>query len=346
MFAAHTIPADGGEAVWDGRSSVLFALVAGISLGLISGGPGGGGGAGTAPPGTPARSARVVSLRALLLIVLGIGLTLLETPIAIILDTYGLLFAVSIPLLFAPRWLLGVVAALAAVGGPSVVALLTEGADAATGDLARLLQSPWAYFPEAWLYGAYPAPVWLAYLAMGILIARCDLRRTRTQAGMLVIGGVLAAAGYFGALLGGEPVEAHSNTTSEVVATGGLAVAITGLLLLLLGPGRPQSPGRSPARWHHVVRTIARPLAATGSMPLTLYSAQIIAIALIVHLSPAGGDGLAWQATPLFFALAVPAVVFATIWSLRFRQGPLEWLVSRLSTQRPWREPRSTSAQH
>jgi uncharacterized membrane protein YeiB len=328
MFAAHTIPEDGGEAVWDGRSSVLFALVAGISLGLISG------------RSARSRSARVVALRALLLIVLGIGLTLLETPIAIILDTYGLLFAISIPLLFAPRWLLGVVAAGAAVAGPWVVTLLTDGADAATGDLARLLQSPWAYFPEAWLYGVYPAPVWLAYLATGILIARCDLRRTRTQAGILVIGGVLAAAGYLGALLGGAPVEAHSNTTSEVVATGGLAVAITGLLLLVLSPGARQNP----ARWHHVARTVARPLAAAGSMPLTLYSAQIIAIAIIVHLSPAGGDGLAWQATPLFFALAVPAVVFATLWGLRFRQGPLEWLVSRLSTQRPWRTPRNAGA--
>ncbi|WP_291041520.1 DUF418 domain-containing protein [Herbiconiux sp.] len=326
MIAAHTVPEDGGEAVWDGRSSVLFALVAGISLGLISGGS------------ARSRSARVVALRALLLIVLGIGLTLLETPIAIILDSYGLLFAVSIPLLFAPRWLLGVVAAVAAVAGPWLVTILTAGVDAASGDVARLLQSPWAYFPEAWLYGVYPAPVWLAYVATGILIARCDLRRPRTQAGMLVIGGVLAAAGYLGALLGGAPVEAHSNTTSEVVATGGLAVAITGLLLLVLSPGA--------ARGRQVTRTIARPLAAAGSMPLTLYSAQIIAIAIIVRLSPAGSDGLDWQATPLFFALAVPAVVFASVWSLRFSQGPLEWLVSRLSTQRPWRAPRSTGAQH
>lgn len=322
MFAAHTIPEDGGEALWDGRSSVLFALVAGISLGLISGGARG------PRPGTRARVARIVSLRALLLVLLGIGLTLLETPIAVILDTYGLLFAVSIPLLFAPRWLLGVVAALAAVAGPWLVALVSTGADAASGDLARLVQSPWAYFPEAWLYGAYPAPVWLAYITTGILIARCDLRRTGTQAGMLVVGAVLAAAGYLGALLAGEPVVAHSDTTAEVVAAGGLAVAITGLLLLVLGAGR--------ARRHLVARAIARPLAAAGSMPLTLYSAQIVAIAIIVHQSPTSSGGLDWQSTPLFFALAVPALVFASLWSRRFPQGPLEWLVSRLSTQRPW----------
>ncbi|MFB2582551.1 DUF418 domain-containing protein [Herbiconiux sp. P15] len=328
MLAAHTVPEGEEEALWDGRSSVLFALVAGISLGLLAGGT-------RRPlPGTRARTARIVALRALLLIILGIALTLLETPIAIILDTYGFLFAVAIPLLFAPRWLLGVVAALSAVVGPPLVTWLSDAANAAEstgGPAAQLIGSPWAYFPEAWLYGVYPAPVWLAYIATGILIARCDLRRRRTQVGMLVTGAVLAAIGYLGGVLRDDPVIAHTNTTAEVVATGGLAVAVVGLVLLVTAPGESTR-----ARW---ARVIAHPVAAAGSMPLTLYTAQIVVIAIIVRTVPGAEVGLDWQTTPLFFALAVPALAVATLWSLRFEQGPLEWLFSRLSTQRPWRAP-------
>jgi hypothetical protein len=356
MLAAHTIPEGDGDAVWDGRSSILFAVVAGISLGLLSAAPGSGG-TGVLPRGARGRLAGIVGTRAALLVVLGLALAALEVPIAIILDTYGLLFAVSIPLLFAPRRVLAVVAALAAVAGPWVVTLLTEaldGARAAGGAAAAAVDSPAAYFPESWLTGAYPAPVWLAYLAAGILIARCGLQNPRTQWGLLGVGALLAAGGYLSGLLTGDPVLAHSDTTAEVVASGGLAAALVGLLLLLTTP-RVSTPGpladdrptehpagaarvttarATTARWS---RRLLWPLAAVGSMPLTLYTAQLIAIKVIITVVPYEGDYLGWQTVPLFFALALPAVLFAVLWRLRFSQGPLEALFSRLTGQRPWR---------
>ncbi|MDO9396502.1 MAG: hypothetical protein Q7T71_08165, partial [Herbiconiux sp.] len=252
MVAAHAIPeVEGSEFVWDGRSSILFATVAGVSLGLLSGGRH------TPAAGSRGRVARVVALRAVLLVVLGIALVALETPIAIILDTYGFLFAVAIPLLFAPRWLLAVVAAAAALLGPWVVETLTLQSELAQGTTREMLDSPWAFFPQAWVTGVYPAPVWLAYLAVGILIARCDLRSPRTQIALVAIGSATAAAVYLVADALGDPVVAHSDTSAEVLASGGVAVAVIGLLVWLTSSAPDALAGTA--------RRILYPVSAAGS---------------------------------------------------------------------------------
>jgi uncharacterized membrane protein YeiB len=72
-------------------------------------------------------------------------------------------------------------------------------------------------------------------------------------------------------------------------------------------------------------------------MPLTVYSAQIVALWFYIENVPHEGV-LGWQNLPLFFALAVPTLIVTSLWRLRFEQGPLEWLVSRVTTQRPWQK--------
>jgi uncharacterized membrane protein len=323
MLFAHTVPETEAETVFDGRSSILFAVIAGVSIGLMTGGHRG------VAPDARGRAARVVALRGVLLIVIGVALAAFDTPIAIILDTYGFLFLVAVPLLYAPRWLLATVAAAAALLGPPAVTALGDAIDGATGQAAVVLDSAWLYFPERWLDGTYPAPVWLAYIAVGLLIARSGIRRPTVQVTLVTVGGLAAIAGYAVAAGVGQPVLAHDDTTAEVIASGGLAAAVIGALVWL--------SESSPERVRLLFARILWPVSSAGSMPLTVYSAQIVALWFYIENVPHEGV-LGWQNLPLFFALAVPTLIVTSLWRLRFEQGPLEWLVSRVTTQRPWQK--------
>jgi hypothetical protein len=86
MIAPHEIAG--------GRASALFAVLAGVSLALISGGS------------RPERSARIaagIAVRALTIALIGLVLGELPTTIAIILTYYGALFLLGLPFDFL-RW--------------------------------------------------------------------------------------------------------------------------------------------------------------------------------------------------------------------------------------------------
>lgn len=324
MLAAHTLPGD-GDAVYDGRSSILFATLAGISLGLMSGGDH------PVPPDHAAGSSRArirlsIAIRALLLIALGLSLWLLGTNIAIILDSYGFLFLVCLPLLFSNRWVLSALALLCALVGPTVVDALTA-ATSATGPLPIAPDNPLS-IPLSWLDAYYPAPVWLAYVLAGLAIARFGVTRPAVQRVMIIGGAATAAAGYGVSAAIGEPVRAHTDTTMEAISSGGLAIAVIGVLVI--------GVGAITSRWG---RMLVRPFVAAGSMPLTIYTAQVLVIALVSAAHPEEYDeAFEWM---LFVCLALGSLVFAIAWSARFSQGPLEWLFARLTLRRPWRTPRS-----
>src|SRR5262245_18159942 len=107
MFIAHVAPAaatlDAAEliAFADERPRLLFALTAGLGLGFMSGG--------TRPiPRAPGRFGgperatlrRQVSIRAVILIVMGLVIAATLAPLVfIILDVYGVAFLVLLPLI-------------------------------------------------------------------------------------------------------------------------------------------------------------------------------------------------------------------------------------------------------
>ncbi|WP_123735058.1 DUF418 domain-containing protein [Rathayibacter sp. PhB186] len=309
MFAAHLAPAE-REMIWDGRSAVLFAVLAGVSIGLMSGG--------ATRSTRPLLDTASILLRGLYLLVIGLGLNLLGTPIAVILPHYGLMFVVAALLMFLPRAVLAALAAVSAVGGPLLVdRIVTAGNDWITtlspedALLARM--------PLTWLTQYYPVPSWLAYVMLGLLIARCDIRSATTQRWLVIGGAIAAVLGYgVGLALGGpESVEAHSSTTAEIVGAGGVAAVAIGALTALT------------ARLA-VVRAVTAPLAAVGAMPLTVYSVQLVALA--VYLIPYEPfDFAAWQSWTLLASFTVVAVFGALLWRRFVGQGPLEWLVARTS---------------
>lgn len=374
----------GDPATWldlvHGRSSILFAVLAGISISLMTAR-----GALPEPERMPAIRLNLLG-RGAAIFTIGVLLELLGTPIAVILTVYGILYVVAIPFLrwSAPR--LFIASAVLALAGPVLLAGLKA-------------ISLGAYGPGLGLavFGTYPITVWLAFVLAGMAIGRMRLLRLRTAVALLVAGVLVSAAGYgLGALgvgigatsgtidsmsmtaedsstMGGDEVTTgvppeeidftgmlcddygdayvncygktpsgstgeeseegwpgypkrlaeqepgtqlaiaffgvspHSGGTAEILGSGGFAVAVIALCLLL----------SRPLRW------VLLPLAALGSMPLTAYSAHILAIVLIA--GPGGfliGNGeWAW--------FSIVLVVGATLWAMFLGRGPLERLVGR-----------------
>ena len=248
MFAAHLLWIDdafewGDASTWvavvSGRSSILFATLAGVSIGLATGGR-------TPPVGERLTTARLrLSLRAVIIWVIGILLVLTGVPVFVILPAYALLFLLAVPLLpFGPRVLLPLAGAFAVVGPIVQVALddlplwQTVSGDA----LARAI---------GW---HYPFTTWIAFLLAGLGVARAGILRSSVQLWMLGTGAALSVVGYgsdaataagpeaqrsdyLGALWTAEP---HSSGLLEVVGSGGFALAVIAVCLLLC---------RTPAVW-------------------------------------------------------------------------------------------------
>ena len=312
MFVAHLVPDHWPETLADGRSSVLFATLAGVSLGLITGGA-------TPTPSDsrgPARSS--VALRALFLVGLGLLLWTLDSGIAIILDYYGAFYLVLIAVLFAPRAVLAAIAAaLAGLAG----FVLSHAPDTAAGLIGS---DPVLYLPTEWFVtGYYPGVLWVVYLLIGLIAARSDLTRARTQVTLVASGVAGVIVGYGGAALLGTDASAHSDTVWEMLGAGGLAAALIGTLTAATAPS---------ARFEALARAargVTWPVAAVGSMPLTVYTSQILV--LTAFRSSWGDSGSDAERLALLAGMSAGSLVLASLWRRFIGRGPLEWLVARIS---------------
>ncbi|ACZ31384.1 hypothetical protein Xcel_2368 [Xylanimonas cellulosilytica DSM 15894] len=343
MFTAHVgvtsddwSRLDGWLGLAHGRSSILFATVAGLSLALVTG---------RAHPldGEALVRARLrVLVRAACLLAVGALLDALGTRVYLILGFYAVYFALAVPVL---RWRvhrLVTAAAIVAVVGPP---LAYWGPEALARAGLRLPRDGDGAVTHFLLSGHYPAVVWMAYLLVGLAIGRsAALTSARTRAGLVVggaagwwlasaasavllqpAGGVLAvraavttttstsATGPLAWVAPWPPVAGlflagpHDDTLLEVIGSGGFAVMVIGLCLCV---------GRVGAR-------VLAPLAAVGSMALTVYTVQIIAIWRWDLLDVRTNGPLAWM---VLISLAA-----ATAWRALLGRGPLERLVARLA---------------
>lgn len=305
MLIAHAVPrTDDTELLVDGRSAVLFASLAGVSLGLLSGG--------AVRPGSIGRAnaRRVVLIRALVILPLGLILWTLGSGIAVILDYYAVMFMLLIPLLFASRLVLAGIGVSLLVAGPILVAW---------GERLEQAGTPLRGF-DWFITGYFPASAWLPLLLAGLICARSDLRRRRTQLAVLVSGLAAMAAGYgAAALLPGVSAAAHSSSHAELIGSGGFAFALLGLALIAAPDAGSRRGG--------VLRAVLWPVAAVGAMPLTVYTGQILVLAIIAA-GPAGRHYADW---PLLAGLIIGSLSLATVWRLRFGAGPLERLLRAVS---------------
>jgi Heparan-alpha-glucosaminide N-acetyltransferase, catalytic len=352
MMSVHIFPGvrlDGSlhpaYVVAAGRSAALFAVLAGVGLALATGGQ-------QRYDGRRLRAARAgVLARAALLLGLGLLLGEVNSPPLVILAYYGLLFVVAVPCLgLSPRAL----AALAVIS--AAVAPALSHAARMHLDVAPIAEPGGRHLvAELLLTGTYPVLPWTTYLFVGLALGRLDLRRRATALWLLAGGAALAVAAKVGsgALLGaaggvdrlratvpGDKSYAflakdldrflregmfgttpttdwrwllisapHSSTTLDLVHTSATAAAVLGLCLLV---------ARYAPRWLYL------PLAAAGSMTLTLYTAHVLSL---TNGSPLLVTSNRFQ---LWLGQVVVVLLVATFWRTQVGRGPLEWLASRV----------------
>lgn len=199
MYAAHVgpDPAQGGVAghlmeLAHGRASALFAFLAGFSIMLITGRR-------TPKTGRAGRqtTAKVV-IRALVLLVLGIALTLTGTPVEVILAFYGLYFLLVLPLYRLTAGPLAIIAVTGALVLPQILYVVQQAlADREPGGLWT-----WPTGGDGLLSllftGSCPALTWIPFVVAGMAVARLDLTATATAVRIrLAITGIsLAVLGH------------------------------------------------------------------------------------------------------------------------------------------------------
>ncbi|MGO1770433.1 MAG: heparan-alpha-glucosaminide N-acetyltransferase domain-containing protein [Microbacterium sp.] len=287
-----------------GRSSILFAVLAGVSVAVVTGGS-----RRIGPELAPRARARL-AVRAACIWALGIVLALTPVPIYGILPAYGILFLLALP---AIRWRAGTLLAVAvglAVAGP----LLVRGIDSASWG-----ESPAGLVVETATGWHYPFVLWAAFLAAGMAIGRLPLGDARVSAGLVVAGvglvvlgdGAIGSTGIPSGLLSAGP---HSSGIGEAVGSGGFAIATIGACILLC---------RTPVRW------IAIPVRAVGTMPLTAYMSQYVV--WIAATAGAVSPLEDFRAQEPFWPFAIAALAACTAWALLVGRGPLEAAIGRVS---------------
>lgn len=352
MFTAHfglstsvefTDPSTWGGLV-NGRSSILFAILAGVSLAIITGRT-------SVYTGQKLADARVkILVRALCIFVLGEILTSLNSYIAIILQSYAALFVIALVCLrLRRRWLIAI-ALVWAIAGPLLAAVWEQ------------LLEPYGLgvpMAELFIWGAYPVLTWIPYILIGLAIGRTDLTLRKNQVLLIVLGSIFAVMGYtavgpysgpsstseiteeqfsqdfesmseeellalensdFGMPSAGETIaanlpawdtsEPHSNTPFEIIGSGGFAVAFLGLCLLV-------TP---------FTRRLLAPVIAMGAMSLTVYTLHVVTFRMVQDNGVMDGGLTVW---PWFITIIV-AGAFALIWQNTLGKGPLERLLNRI----------------
>ncbi len=380
MFAAHVGAADRlfdwtDPSSWpdlvNGRSSVLFALCAGVSLVLLTTGPRADpettGRATTGRPGGGLlRDRRHVLARAAVLLAIGALLTLVPGGVLVILPTYAVLFVAALPFLrLRLRWV--VLASALSLGVGPVLALVGQAVVEMSGSgIADLL------------FVGYPAVSWFGVVLAGVLVARLGLDRAPLLRRMLVVGTAMAVVGYGGGALLGSALGVVGPVGMLVPATSGGGAGPVSKIVPSGGPDvvqlRPEFPPFPQIQWERLLdvtphsgssfelvgalgialavlaalclvavrlSSVLLPLRAVGRLALTLYCGHVLAIgAWFAAGNPDPVPALhGWFP---FTVLAVVAVVTALLVDRSGRRGPLEALTRRAS--RALDDPRPATA--
>ena len=342
MVAVHTIPLlnETGDpqpiAILSGKAAALFAVLAGFSVTLA-----------TRKYHRKSHATAALISRGLLIAGIGAVLGTLPSGVAVILVNYGVMFMLA-PLVLhlstralaflTPTWLLV---------SPVVSFWVRNfaGTDSHTvmPHLANLTDP--ATYAAIFLTGYYPVLQWFGYLLAGLLLSRLDWSRAATAVRTTLVGGFAALAAYgtsailltlggyetlqelsedrapgtwgsiastmFTGSYGTVPTDSwwwlaapgpHTNTPVDMVATAGTSLLVIGLCMLLF-------------RHASAHGSVMRVALATGSMPLTLYTAHVVLLLF----------------TSSFLVHALVLVAFAGLWAAHVKQpGPLEFGVTRV----------------
>jgi uncharacterized membrane protein YeiB len=288
-------------AITDGRSSILFATLAGVSIALMSGRE-------RPADGSDLARARLrILVRAACLFLLGGLLAALETYVAVILEVYAVLFVLLLPLL---RWRASRLLALAAVA--AVVLPVATTALTIHFDASRMRPDPLVILAVT---GHYPALTWVVFAIAGLGIGRLALGSAHVQMLLVTVGAGLAVLAYGGSALLVGAVKApppgweyilsttpHEGSPFEVVGSGGFAISVIGLCLRVAA----------------LLPAALVPLEAVGQLALTVYVVHIVVIDLVAPEGELIADDGA------YLAFLVVTVALCLLWTRILGRGPLE----------------------
>jgi uncharacterized membrane protein len=347
MVAVHVYPNfnDGNTpsmvyVVVAGKAVALFVLLAGVSLAFITGG--------RHPVEGRARTAVAASLAVRALLIGFIGLTLGYTgqSVDVILPYYGVLFLLAIPLIGLRPAVLACLAIVIALVVPVFTLLIGDsirGVALANNPTFHSFLQPYLLAVGLLFTGPYPALAYMAYICAGLAIGRLELSSIRVATRLLGSGLALAISSWVtssvlllhmgglqrlrdAAPAGTTPDQLTDNvllwspdhisswwwlairapysaTPIDLLYTIGVAMAVLGAMLLLTQVAAP----------------VLRPLAAAGSIMLTIYSAHVVYMAF---------DPLSNYPFISFAVQVATALVFAVIWQRARGRGPLETVVA------------------
>ncbi|MGO2037780.1 MAG: heparan-alpha-glucosaminide N-acetyltransferase domain-containing protein [Brevibacterium sp.] len=336
-------------AVFAGRASALFAVLAGCSLVLSTRSR-------MAESNRLRDAAPSVLIRAAAIVLIGLCLGSVSTLLAVILVNYGIMFALAMFFLRLRAWALFVLAGAWMIISPLVSMLLRtefslepEYLPMAWWDLA----TPVTMVQDLFLTGYYPILQWLSYILLGMAVAKLDVSRHLMGLFLAGLGALLIGRGGSWLLLGPGGGETalmqisqqsgidllaalhtgsygvtptgswwwqaiagpHSGTPFDMVSTAGTAmmtIAVCQSAVVLLGR-------RS---W------LLSPLSAPGSMPLSVYSAHVVLLEITrprLVGDPISGAGTTGEQTSEYLFHALVYVVSALVWKLFVSpRGPLE----------------------
>ncbi|QUW19716.1 heparan-alpha-glucosaminide N-acetyltransferase domain-containing protein [Agrococcus sp. Marseille-Q4369] len=353
MMAAHTVlweePAPGVVALVDGPPSTLFAVLGGVSVVLAA--------RQRLAAGDRRGAIRSTLARGAVVAVLGVLVAPLATAVFVVLVPFGVSIALAGLLLTLPSWAIAALAAALWAAGGSLAAIARESLPAELVEPEGPGDALLAAAVDVVLTGVYPVVTWLAYLLIGMLLARALLaarargRERRALAAIGAIGAALIAAGVaaselglrlvaetvlelpvaavrdsilmngYGAAQGAEPawqLVAAPHTGTPADMARTVGIGLVAIALLgLLATSLPAAALR-----------VLEPLRAAGAAPLTIYVVHVVLLSTLALAEPELSLGWGAWAAQLGIAIAIGAILAVT----RSR-GPLERLVGAAATR-------------
>jgi hypothetical protein len=358
MIAVHVLPEENPEGgmslafgIAGGRGAAMFALLAGVSIAFVEKRS-----RGELYGRTLMADRAALVVRGLLILLVGLMLGHLDTPIATIIPYFGVLFLLALPFYGRSSRVLLIAAAVFALLGPvlrqllNLNGLIPEQLDPdADYTLVTAAQQPVPFLSDMLVTGFYPAAMWMVYLCVGMVIGRQVLTSRKLALRLLGWGSALAVgawalsmfllgpAGGFQRLIEATP-GLDAEEISEVLTFGPETTLLPDSSWWWLAAVSPYS--ETPLSALHTLGAavavlgiallithrggrVFSPFTAIGAMTLTLYSAHCIVMMLEVLPED--------QPVVSLWIHIVAFMVFALMWRSSMGKGPLEAIISEAS---------------
>lgn len=313
----------------NGRAAAIFVVLAGVGISLLSGK-----GRSQNAPDLLKQDRRTLLKRSLFLFIIG----MLYTPIwpADILHFYGVYIAVAAFMLAAPTKRLSAFAVSLVVAFTVMLFIFDYGQGWDWNTLAyEGLWTPAGMLRHIFFNGFHPVVPWLAFLVLGMIIGRLDMRSPAIRRRVFAWGvsAAIAAELVSRLLLHSILPGANPGDKEAITAVIGTSPMPPMPLYMIAGAGTACAVIAAVVAFGERYGNSAwlRPFVSTGQLALTLYVAHVVlGMGTLEAMGRLNNQTLAFAllASAIFCAVGI---IFAHLWRKRFKRGPLEAVMRKLA---------------